>query len=133
MSTVQKYTRRRILGILLGTAGLSIGALGSFEIVANALNKSDENAPKTSSPSHITVKVIYLGMPFGAVNVNSENVTMQPGSCLSELVAVLNEEHPALAKMGSTMQILLNGMAPYGNPILRDGDEIDFLPFSAGG
>lgn len=136
MSSEQKYTRRRVLTILLlGTAGLGLGAFGGFEILPVALNKkSDESALKTSPSSpQITIKVLYLGMPYGAVNVNSENIAMRPGSYLSELIGLLDKEHPALAKMGSTMQVLLNGMAPDGNPILRDGDEVDFLPFTAGG
>ena len=79
------------------------------------------------------IKVIYMGMPKTATGTSSELVTLTAGSTFNDLLSFLMKRHPALAAMGPGMQVLLNGLAPYGNPVLQDGDEAYFLAMSAGG
>jgi molybdopterin converting factor small subunit len=87
----------------------------------------------TTSNNTAWVRVIYIGMPLQATGTSSENLMVPSGTLLNDLIAQIETAHPELLAMGPTMRVLLNGMAPYGNPAIRDGDELDFIPFSAGG
>ena len=51
---------------------------------------------------------------------------------LSDLVTEVCKRHPVIETMPS-MQVILNGVAPGGNPLLTNGDQVVFLSTFTGG
>ena len=66
------------------------------------------------------------------VQQTSEIVKLTAPAKLSDLEDILWETHPALQTM-EDMQVLVNGTSPFGDPSLKNEDEVDFIALMAGG
>lgn len=111
---------------ILGASGLVIflSRRPAVEQAPKAIAANDET-------TSISIKVVYAGMT-NALGTSEETVLVPPSTTLSGLVSRVCEEHPVLQSMAS-MQILLNGTAPGGDPVLSNGDEVIILSTMAGG
>jgi molybdopterin converting factor small subunit len=139
----EKPTRREALGkMLLITAGASAGLLGASGLLVflSQGHQAQSSANKRPSPSaqpashaqlFLNIKVYYVGMA-NLIGTSMENLQISAPASLSELIAKVCQEHPAFQTM-SSMQILLNGMAAQGNPILKNGDTVAIMTTMVGG
>lgn len=140
MSLDDKSTRREALRrVVLIAGGASVGMLGASGLVI-FLSRSlvTPQAPKATTAvqtvdktSPLSIKVVYAGMA-NTIGISEETVQVPPSTTLSDLISDVCEKHPVLQSMPS-MQILLNGTAPGGDPTLSSGDEVVFLATWAGG
>jgi molybdopterin converting factor small subunit len=67
------------------------------------------------------------------INTNQESFTLQNPATLLDLLSAVSKRHPTISGMIASMQILINGAPAQFKTILRDGDEIDFIPLVSGG
>lgn len=140
MSLDTKSTRREALRRMLFIAGgASVAILGASGLVIFLSRSPDtQQAPKATAAvqavdetSPLSIKVFYAGMA-NTIGVSEETLQVAPSTTLSDLVSDVCEEHPLLQAMPS-MQVLLNGAAPGGDPVLSSGDEVVILATMVGG
>jgi len=141
--SLSKPTRREALGkILLTITGTSVAVLGAGGLLVflsqnhqpqSSTNKSPSPSvqPDSSAQLFLIIKVHYVGMA-NLIGSSMENMQISAPASLSKLIKEVWQEHPALQTM-SSMQILLNGTAPQGNPMLKDGDIVAFIATMVGG
>jgi len=79
----------------------------------------------------VSIKVRYVGMT-NFIEETNETIKLTSPAKLSDLENVLWKSHPALQTMES-MQVLINGTGAYGNPNLKDEDNVDLIALMAGG
>jgi molybdopterin converting factor small subunit len=92
---------------------------------------SSEPAARSQS-TPMKVKVMYFQMPSAVVN-GEEHFVLQSPASLRDLLARVLVEHPPLSAMMPTMMILVDGVGARPATTLNDGDEVDFIPATAGG
>jgi molybdopterin converting factor small subunit len=140
--SLSEPTRREALGrILLTITGASVAVLGaSGLLVFLPQNQYPQSGTKSSATStqpssvaqlFINIQVYYVGMT-NLTGTSMENMQISAPATLSNLITEVCQEHPAFQTM-SSMQILLNGTAPQGNPMLKNGDTVAFLATMVGG
>lgn len=141
--SLSKPTRREALGrILLTVTGASVGLLGAGGLLVflsknhqpqSGTNKSPTTSVQPSSPAQlfINIQIYYVGMT-SLTGTSMENMQISAPASLSDLITEICQEHPAFQTMTST-QVLLNGTAPQGNPMLEAGDVVAFLTTMVGG
>ncbi|MGA2876910.1 MAG: hypothetical protein ABSE82_15430, partial [Nitrososphaerales archaeon] len=78
-----------------------------------------------AKPKHITIDIQYAGMS-SVMQQSTETVKIQSPAKLSDLENILWKEHPVLQTMES-MQVLVDGTGAYGDPDLRDGEQVVFI------
>ncbi len=83
-------------------------------------------------PQETKVKAMYLQMPL-VVGVTEEYFVLSSPAYFRDFQTRVLERHPALSPMLRSMLILIDGVPAYPDAPLRDGDEVDFIPTSAGG
>lgn len=66
-------------------------------------------------------------------NIRDEKFVVQSPAILQGVLNTITVRHPSMAQMLLTMLILLNGVPVKPNAPLRDGDDIQLIPLSAGG
>ena len=136
MSLEKASTRREALRkMVLISAGAFVGVLGAYGTLYFLRNTdAEEQRPKKNAvegSSLLSVEVVYAGMSSD-LGLTEEEVQLPGPASLSDLVAYVCQRHPLLETM-PFMQILLNGVAPGGNPALQSGDEVAFVTSFAGG
>ncbi len=135
--SLSKLTRREALGkMVIITAGASVALLGTKGLLIflsqnHQPQSGTDKSPPLSAQLFLNVEVYYLGMA-GVIGSSMENMQISAPSSLSQLITEVCQEHPALETMHS-MQILLNGTPPQGNPMLKNGDTVAFLGSMTGG
>jgi len=117
---------------LLGGGGLLVFLSQSDQSQSGTKGVSDSSAQQGSQAQlFIDLKVYYVGMT-NLTGTGMENFEIAAPASLSDLVTEVCQEHPAFQIM-SSMQVLLNGTAPQGNPMLQAGDNVAFLATMVGG
>jgi len=145
----EKSTRRDALGkMLFIITGASVALLGGSGLLVflsqssgqprSASNNNNDSVPSTQQQPALQaqqlfteIKVYYVGMT-NVTGTTMENFEIVSPASLSDLVSEVCQEYPAFETM-TTMQILLNGAAPQGNPTLQAGDNVAFLATMVGG
>ena len=79
----------------------------------------------------ITVRL--FGSIREAAGAKELAVSLDEGAPVSELRALLAVDHPAFDAMGGKLRVSVNQEIVRGDPVLRDGDEVAFLPPVSGG
>ena len=111
--------------------------MGDLNEVA-ALSRNVKNVEKkptlatSVANSYLQVKVRYLLMAR-YINISQEYFVLQTPATLLNLLSDVSNKHPTIAGMIASMQILINGAPAQFNSILKDGDEVDFIPLVTGG
>jgi len=140
--TEVSQSRRRFL------RWLAVSALGAGVILtAEGLAKTNsemlsDKSPGSTSPgknivenaavSLLTIKVVYFLMAK-YVSSGEEYFVLQSPALLRDLLNDVVRRHPSLAPMMGTMEILRDGAPVKPNSVLRDEDEVDFIPTITGG
>ena len=60
-------------------------------------------------------------------------VCLEPGGTVADLRALLARDHPVFDEMGDRLRVSVNMEIRPGVPVLKDGDEVAFLPPVSGG
>lgn len=138
-------SRRRMLrsGLLLSAVG--VAAILGVQRAARASPLGSVGGSGTgSSPSpagvsgavpggSITVKVVYFGMPLAITSTKQELFVLQSPAHFSDLLDDVVEKHPIISAMIPTMIMSVNGVPGRPSTLLKDGDEVDLVPATAGG
>jgi molybdopterin converting factor small subunit len=82
---------------------------------------------------NLKVKVLYFAAAQGMAKVRSEDVPLDEGSSMGDLVRKLLSLHPALKSIEPTVRYSVNYVIEGESVSLHDGDEIAVLPPVAGG
>jgi len=122
-------------GIILGVDGV-VGAAppasdGENTTEAHSLAPSS-GAPVASGDS-LTVKVVYLGMPQTVTNTKEEYFVLKSPAYFRDLLSDVVQKHPLISIMIPTMIISVDGFVGQPNTALKDGDEVNLVPATAGG
>jgi molybdopterin converting factor small subunit len=96
------------------------------------LSSTSANDSTESRASLLTVRV-YYAMMAQYVSVSDEYFVLQNPVTLQDLMNTVVVRHPSMAQMIQTMLILLDGIPAKPAVSLKDGDNIQFIPVSAGG
>jgi molybdopterin converting factor small subunit len=124
-----------------GLALLGAGLSQRLEPTNHNGNASQEAVVLTSSrgttvggmTTYARIKVKYFQMSSTLPGVSQEYYVLQNPATFGELLDAVIESHPILSGMRPNMLILLDGEVAENDTVLRDGDEIDFIPAIAGG
>ena len=147
----ERISRRRMLcwigvaalgtGVVIGTAGLprfgaSRQTSGSKQATTRAVSapvaavSAQTVIAQASQPTKVKVK--YFQMTT-LVSESTERYVLPTPAHYSDLLGVVLTQHPSLAPMLPSMMVLVEGVSAQPGSILRDGDEVDFIPAIPGG
>lgn len=87
----------------------------------------------SSQSADVRVKVRYYGMSAALPELTQEYFVLPSPATYSGLRNAVVAAHPALAPMMSSMLALLGGLVAQSDMPLKDGDEVDYIPATAGG
>ena len=118
-----------VLLISRGLLGAQLLKNGADDIAASLVVPGDGT---NSRASLITVKAYYT-MMAQYTDLNEEDFVLQSPATLQDLMNTCVVRHPSMAQMMGTMLILLNGVPSTPSTPLKDGDTVQFIPFTAGG
>jgi hypothetical protein len=119
-------------------AGVSSTVASTSPIAVSSPSASPEtSAPDTvgaqpSSSQEIKVKAVYFQMPL-VIGTKEDYFTLPVPAHYADLLAVVVEKHAAISPMMPSMLVLIDGVPAAPATLLRDGDEVDFIPAVAGG
>ena len=139
-------SRRRLLRLVaVVAAGSGIALLGSGLLFNSrtAPGGPDRTAPPTlaanagltaeGAASYSRIKVKYFQMASTLPGIREEFFTLRSPARFSELLAEVVDRHPVLLGMVPNMLVLIDGLVAKADSPLNDGDEVDFIPATAGG
>lgn len=115
----------------------STEASTSLSIVSSSGALAGAPAPEaaTAEPSasqEVKLKAAYFQMPL-VVGTKEEYFALAAPAHYADLLAIVVEKHPAISPMLPSMMVLIDGVPAASGTLLRDGDEVDFIPAVAGG
>jgi molybdopterin converting factor small subunit len=119
-------------GVLLISEGLASTQLLKNRAEDLAISSVAPGDSTNSRASLITVKAYYT-MMGQYTDLAEENFVLQSPAILQDLMNTCVVRHPSMAQMMGTMLILLDGAPSKPSASLRDGDIVQFIPFTAGG
>ena len=110
------------------------GGSGAATVQSSTPVLQADSATSTSviSSGSVKVKVMYFQMPL-VVGTTEEYLSLPSPAVFRDLLASVLEKHPALSPMVPAMMILIDGVPAKPGAPLIDGDEVDFIPATAGG
>jgi molybdopterin converting factor small subunit len=134
---------RRSFLRLVGSAAVATGILliSNGVISTESIKKQVEalsgdpvvpNFSANSRASLVSVKV-YYSMMAQYTDLDEEDFVLQGPATVQELINTVLVRHPSMAGMIQTMLVLLDGVPAKPTSPLRDGDDVQFIPLSAGG
>ena len=85
-----------------------------------------------SNISFASIRVVYLQMAQ-YINTHDEYFVLQNPVTVRDLMYNVAQRHSTLSSMMGSMWVLVNGMPSKPNALLKDGDEVDFVPLVSGG
>lgn len=88
---------------------------------------------ENQSPSLITIKVVYFGMPTQTTGTKQQYLTLHSPVYLKDVISEVTQLHPDLIPMIGAMEILIDGNPAEPNQQLSNNDELDFIPILPGG
>lgn len=83
--------------------------------------------------STIKVSVIYFAQLHELTGIREEEVIIENGSTLANLISKIEENHPSLLKVKENIQFAINCNLVHKNLPLKEGDQIAVFPPVAGG
>jgi molybdopterin converting factor subunit 1 len=83
--------------------------------------------------STIKVSVRYFAQIRELIGIREEEVIIQNGSTLTNLISRIEENHPGLRKTKENIQFAINCNLVRKNLFLKEGDQIAVFPPVAGG
>ena len=119
----------------IGTAiVLSIGDLNKVAALSLTAKNVEKKPPIATNivNSFLQVTVRYLLMAQ-YIDTSQEYYTLQNPATLLDLLSNVSKKHPTISGMIASMQILINGAPAQFNSILKDEDDVDFIPLITGG
>ncbi len=143
---VEKMSRRRMLKSAVVLSAVGAGVILGFDALVTAAPSSASGAESTSTAplqassssgtsatgTSIRVKVVYLRMPQ-TFSITEEYFVLQSPAYYRDLLSEVVDEHPFISAMIPTMTVLVDGYFGQQGTPLKDGDEVDFVPYMAGG
>jgi molybdopterin converting factor small subunit len=75
---------------------------------------------------------MYFQMPQ-IPDLRQEHYTLQSPAYLRDLLSNILAKHPSLSPMIPSMMILVDGVSAAPSTVLKEGDEVDLKPSTAGG
>lgn len=106
--------------------------LESIFPVPTATSSPQTNEATVSRDSLISVRV-YYSMMAAYANLGDELFVLQSPASLQRLLDTVIVRHPSLNNMMQMMMTLVNGIPSKSSRLLKDGDEVQFIPLTAGG
>jgi MoaE-MoaD fusion protein len=79
------------------------------------------------------VEVLFFGMAHHVTGFASEQAELPEGTRVADLRRRYDERFPRLAEMGGSILLAVNQEIAESSHLLRDGDEVAFLPPVSGG
>jgi len=142
----KKVSRRRLLQSAILFSAVGAGMVLGVEALVTAAPSSKSGAGSTSETplqasssggssatgTSIRVKVVYLRMPQ-TMSITEEYFVLQSPAYYRDLLSEVVDEHPIVSTMIPTMTVLVDGYFGQPGTPLKDGDEVDFVPYMAGG
>jgi len=137
-------TRRSFLRLLtysvVGTL-LSLSTDGLSRAIAASVIEHDHSKSlgaavtgeiDNSNISFASIRVVYLQMAQ-YINTHDEYFVLQNPVTVRDLMLNVAQRHSTLSLMMESMWVLVNGMPSRPDALLKDGDEVDFVPLVSGG
>jgi len=90
-------------------------------------------ADRGTQTTYSKIKVRYFQMSAALPGVSEEYFTLPSPADYRELSDAVLVAHPTLSSMMSNMLVLVDGVVARDTTPLKDGDEVDFIPATAGG
>ena len=81
----------------------------------------------------IKVSVIYFAQIHELTGIREEELIIEKGSTLTNLISKIEENHPSLLKVKENIQFAINCNLVRKNLSLKEGDQIAVFPPVAGG
>lgn len=81
----------------------------------------------------MTVRVLFFASLREAVGLGEQTVTLAEPSSGTDLLDVLEAEHPALAPFRRSVRLAVNQRYARGEVMLADGDEVALITPTSGG
>jgi molybdopterin converting factor small subunit len=91
------------------------------------------NDEAASGSTFVRIKVRYFQMSDALPGVNQEYYVLPSPAHYPGLLTAVISSHPVLSGMMPNMLVLAEGIVAGSNTLLRDGDEVDFIPTVSGG
>jgi molybdopterin converting factor small subunit len=122
-------------GIVLGLEGVGNETRPASDggSASNASSPASSSGASSAPVNSLTVKVAYFGMPPSIINAREEYFVLRSPAYFRDLLSDVAEKHPQISIMIPTMIISVNGVPGQPSTPLRDGDEVDLVPATAGG
>ena len=79
------------------------------------------------------IRVLLFGQLKDIVGRQEESLDVQPGTSLSDLMARYADQFPKFKPMTASIACSVNREYAPASVVLRDGDEVGFLPPVSGG
>jgi molybdopterin synthase catalytic subunit len=86
-----------------------------------------------SSNTPITIHVRYFAILREHLGKGGESISVPDGTPVSEVYPLVTSDHPRLAGLRRSMMLMVNEDYVEPDYVLRDGDEVAFIPPVSGG
>ncbi|MGI8404106.1 MAG: molybdopterin converting factor subunit 1 [Thermomicrobiales bacterium] len=87
----------------------------------------------TTTTPPITIHMQYFAMMRELIGKSGETLTLAPNATARDAFARIVESTPRLAGLEKSIMLMVNQEYVRGNHVLRDGDELAFIPPVSGG
>ena len=108
-----------------------------YKINFNLIGQITINRWRTAINNHaiatIKVSVIYFAQIHELTGIREEEVIIEKGSTLTDLISKIGENHPSLLKVKENTEFAINCNLVRKNLSLNEGDQIAVFPPVAGG
>jgi molybdopterin synthase catalytic subunit len=86
-----------------------------------------------SSTSPISIRIRYFAILRELLGKSEETISVPDGTIVSEVYPLVTSEQPRLARLRRSMMLMVNEDYVEPGYVLRDGDEVAFIPPVSGG
>lgn len=124
-------------GVVLTAGWLAKNAAPPARSGASSVQASGYTTPTSANTgagnvsTTLRVKVMYFQMP--QLGAKQEYFALESPAYFRDLLDDVETKHPSLSSMIPTMLVLIDGVKAQPSTLLKEGDEIDFIPTVAGG
>ena len=81
----------------------------------------------------MTVKVLFFASCRDIVGTGEDEMTLPAGATVAALVKQVVEAHPRFGEMAPSLMVSVNQEYVEGEGVLKEGDEVAFIPPVSGG
>jgi molybdopterin synthase catalytic subunit len=81
----------------------------------------------------MTIRILYFAVVRERLGTSEEELAVQPGSTVAQLLHELARRHPALADLRATLRLAVNEEFARDDRVLEEGDVVALIPPVSGG